>query len=101
MRENMIVKGCDTGFGLDLAKHLHELGFKVFAGCLLKDSEGPGAKELMSIKLNRMVVLQLDVTRPEDWQNALQVVRREDTRDSGKEEIPYILLLNHNNFPVT
>lgn len=32
----MFVTGCDTGFGHALAKHLHKLGFTVFAGCLLK-----------------------------------------------------------------
>lgn len=32
----VLVTGCDTGFGHALAKHLHKLGFTVFAGCLLK-----------------------------------------------------------------
>lgn len=32
----MLITGCDTGFGYALAKHLHKLGFTVFAGCLLK-----------------------------------------------------------------
>lgn len=32
----VFVTGCDSGFGHALAKHLHELGFTVFAGCLLK-----------------------------------------------------------------
>ncbi len=32
----MFVTGCDSGFGHAAAKHLHKLGFTVFAGCLLK-----------------------------------------------------------------
>ena len=32
----VFVTGCDSGFGHALAKHLHKLGFTVFAGCLLK-----------------------------------------------------------------
>lgn len=32
----VLVTGCDCGFGHALAKHLHKLGFTVFAGCLLK-----------------------------------------------------------------
>lgn len=32
----VLVTGCDSGFGRALAKHLHQLGFTVFAGCLLK-----------------------------------------------------------------
>lgn len=32
----VFITGCDSGFGRALAKHLHKLGFTVFAGCLLK-----------------------------------------------------------------
>lgn len=32
----VLITGCDSGFGHALAKHLHKLGFTVFAGCLLK-----------------------------------------------------------------
>ncbi len=32
----VLITGCDSGFGHELAKHLHKLGFTVFAGCLLK-----------------------------------------------------------------
>lgn len=32
----VLITGCDSGFGHALAKHLHTLGFTVFAGCLLK-----------------------------------------------------------------
>lgn len=32
----VFITGCDGGFGRALAKHLHKLGFTVFAGCLLK-----------------------------------------------------------------
>ena len=31
----VFITGCDTGFGNDLARRLDELGFKVFAGCLI------------------------------------------------------------------
>lgn len=32
----VLITGCDSGFGFALSKHLHKLGFTVFAGCLLK-----------------------------------------------------------------
>ena len=41
--------GCDTGFGFELAKHLHSLECKVYAGCLFKDGEG--GKELAELGL--------------------------------------------------
>lgn len=43
----VLITGCDGGFGHALAKHLHKLGFTVFAGCLLKvqvTKRGPPAK---------------------------------------------------------
>jgi len=67
---SVLITGCDTGFGLVLAKHLHSLGFKVFAGCLLADSDGAGATELRSVGGPDLHVIQLDVTKPEDWSNA-------------------------------
>ncbi len=79
--------GCDSGFGLELAKHAHSLGFNVFAGCLLKESGcGDGAKELASLPdpESRMTVLQLDATSDEDWkQSAEAVSEAAKSSDSG------------------
>ena len=67
----------------------------VFAGCVLKDRDGEGAKKLEAIaekhdqKIikkqlkgksvessdNKLHVLQLDVTREEDWQRTLAYIR--------------------------
>ena len=66
-------KGCDTGFGLELARHLHEQGFDVYAGCLLRDSEGAADLAVVAKSKGRMSVLQLDVTRSEDWEAAFEV----------------------------
>jgi len=71
----VLVTGCDTGFGLALAKHLEGLGFTVFAGCLLADKHGAGAVELRENTSGRMHVVQLDVTKEEDWQSALSYVK--------------------------
>ncbi|KAK7871246.1 hypothetical protein R5R35_007535 [Gryllus longicercus] len=55
----VLVTGCDSGFGLALARRLQELGCVVFAGCL-QAANGDGAVELR--RLPRVHVLQLDVT---------------------------------------
>ncbi|XP_026056639.1 D-beta-hydroxybutyrate dehydrogenase, mitochondrial [Carassius auratus] len=68
----VLITGCDTGFGLALAKHFHKLGFTVFAGCLFKDGEG--AKELESLHSEKLKVLQLDVCSEEQVSEALQVL---------------------------
>ena len=87
--------GCDTGFGLTLAQKFHADGMTVFAGCVLKDRGGEGAKKLEGIaeehdqkiikkqlegksiedRDNKLHVLQLDVTSEEDWQRALSFIR--------------------------
>lgn len=74
----VLITGCDTGFGFNLAKHLHKLGFIVYATCLNKN--GPGGQQLQSIvtlnfELKRMHVLQVDVTKDEDWEKAVAYIK--------------------------
>ncbi|CAL1597048.1 unnamed protein product [Knipowitschia caucasica] len=71
----VLITGCDRGFGLGLAKHLHKLGFTVFAGCLLKDEGGEGAKELEEMRSERMKVLQMDVCSEEQTERAVESIR--------------------------
>ena len=91
----IIYLGCDTGFGLTLAQKLHAKGMTVFAGCVLKDRNGEGAKKLEAIAEkhdqknikkqlkgksvedcdNKLHVLQLDVTSEEDWQRTIAYIK--------------------------
>uniref|UniRef100_A0A8C1NUC5 3-hydroxybutyrate dehydrogenase, type 1 n=1 Tax=Cyprinus carpio TaxID=7962 RepID=A0A8C1NUC5_CYPCA len=61
----VLITGCDTGFGLALAKHFHKLGFTVFAGC---------AKELESLHSEKLKVVELDVCSEEQVSQALRFV---------------------------
>ncbi|KAM4771821.1 D-beta-hydroxybutyrate dehydrogenase, mitochondrial-like [Rhinophrynus dorsalis] len=72
----VLITGCDKGFGFALAKHLHSLGFTVFAGCLLKDKNGDGAQELQRIESDRMRVLQLNVCSEEEVTKAVEYVKQ-------------------------
>ncbi|XP_030072551.1 LOW QUALITY PROTEIN: D-beta-hydroxybutyrate dehydrogenase, mitochondrial-like [Microcaecilia unicolor] len=74
--KHVLITGCDTGFGFALAKHLHAIGFTVFAGCLLKDKGGDGATELKSMQSDRMKVLQLNVTSDEEVAQAVEFVKK-------------------------
>lgn len=69
----VVITGCDTGFGHRLAKRLSRQGFLVFAGCLSCDSEG--AVELKN--LSNVKVLELDVTKQEHVDDALDAVKRD------------------------
>ncbi|KAK7084180.1 (2R,3R)-2,3-butanediol dehydrogenase [Halocaridina rubra] len=71
----VFITGCDSGFGLNLALHLHQLGFRVFAGCLMAESCGKGAEELKQIKSDRLHVVQLDVTKQDQMKGAVKQVK--------------------------
>ncbi|XP_030624779.1 D-beta-hydroxybutyrate dehydrogenase, mitochondrial [Chanos chanos] len=71
----VLITGCDCGFGHSIAKHLHNRGFTVFAGCLLKDKGGEGALELEKMHSDRMKVVQLDVCDEEQVSRAVEFVR--------------------------
>eukprot|EP00079_Xenopus_tropicalis_P011720 XP_002937888.1 PREDICTED: D-beta-hydroxybutyrate dehydrogenase, mitochondrial-like isoform X1 [Xenopus tropicalis] len=74
--KEVLITGCDTGFGFALAKHLHKLGFTVFAGCLLKDKNGNGAEELQGMQSDRMHVFQLNVCNEEEVAKAVEFVKQ-------------------------
>ncbi|XP_037381213.1 D-beta-hydroxybutyrate dehydrogenase, mitochondrial [Talpa occidentalis] len=71
----VLITGCDSGFGFSLAKHLHSKGFLVFAGCLMKDTEGEGVKELDSLKSDRLKTIQLNVCNSQEVERAVEEVR--------------------------
>ena len=69
---NVLVTGCDTGFGNSLARSLDARGVRVFAGCLTKD----GAKGLTEKTSSRLTTFIIDVTKTESVDNALDFVTR-------------------------
>lgn len=62
-------EGCDSGFGHATARCLDAMGFHVFATVLDMDSEG--AKRLRSSCSPRLTLLQVDITQPQQIQQAL------------------------------
>ncbi|XP_076332454.1 retinol dehydrogenase 16-like [Tachypleus tridentatus] len=69
----VFISGCDTGFGHELAKRLHSLGFHVFAGCLKPTDNG--AQQLRSVCSDRLEVIELDVTDENMVSEAVKRVR--------------------------
>ncbi|XP_077528688.1 retinol dehydrogenase 7-like [Haemaphysalis longicornis] len=69
--KSVLITGCDTGFGYLLATQLAGEGFFTYAGCL--DENSDGAKGLK--KRANLRVLQMDVTKEEEIQAALQTVQ--------------------------
>uniref|UniRef100_A0A0B6Z6J6 Uncharacterized protein n=1 Tax=Arion vulgaris TaxID=1028688 RepID=A0A0B6Z6J6_9EUPU len=71
----VVVTGCDSGFGLGLAKRLYPKGFTVFATCLSLESDG--AKLLKNLGTDRLKVIQLDITNDDSVARCLRLVREE------------------------
>ncbi|XP_041048547.1 corticosteroid 11-beta-dehydrogenase isozyme 2 [Carcharodon carcharias] len=69
----VLITGCDSGFGKAMAQHFDSLGFEVFATVLNKD--GPGAKELLQMCSQQLTLIQMDLTKPEDIERALQITK--------------------------
>lgn len=69
----VFITGCDSGFGKATAKRLDSLGFQVFATVL--DLNGEGAQELRRSCSPRLTVLQVDITQPQQVQQALADTR--------------------------
>ncbi|XP_060581278.1 17-beta-hydroxysteroid dehydrogenase type 6-like isoform X6 [Ruditapes philippinarum] len=77
----VLITGCDSGFGNQIARRLDKKGFTVFAGCLLPDREG--AKQLKAECSDRLHIIHVDVT--DDWlvRGAVKYVKE----NLGKNEL--------------
>lgn len=72
----VFVTGCDTGFGHELSKKLHAMGFTVFATCFDEKSNGATRLKRLGDESGRLHVIQMDVTKQEDVDNALEYVEK-------------------------
>ena len=70
----VLVTGCDTGFGNQIAYRLDQLGFHVYAGVLFPD--GDGAKQLQQKCSKRLKILKMDVTKPEEVKNVVEQIKQ-------------------------
>jgi len=68
----VLVTGCDTGIGHEVARHLDLLGFHVFAGCL--DTASEGAQRLRVEASPRLKLVNMDVTRDDHVKRAVEYV---------------------------
>jgi NAD(P)-dependent dehydrogenase (short-subunit alcohol dehydrogenase family) len=75
--KTVLITGCDTGFGRDIAIQMAGQGWKVFAGCLTKD----GISTLQN-KNHSIVAIQMDVTKSDDIERVVKFVT-EQVKDVG------------------
>lgn len=78
----VLITGCDSGFGLELAVRLHARGMRVFAGCLLPDSLGATRLQALSAapseegKGSVHVIAPMDVTSDSQVEDAVNKVKK-------------------------
>ena len=70
-KKAVLITGCDSGFGYELAKKFDARGLQVFAACLTAEGQA-GLKSECS---QRLTTLKLDVVEQNDVQKALEVVK--------------------------
>ncbi|XP_056595417.1 estradiol 17-beta-dehydrogenase 2 [Triplophysa dalaica] len=80
LNKAVLITGCDSGLGHDLAKCLDSAGVRVFAGVL--DECGPGARELKRAASSKLTILQLDVTNRRQIKQAYEFIRSQ-TGETG------------------
>jgi len=68
----VLITGCDTGIGHEVARHLDMLGCNVFAGCL--DTASEGAQRLRVEASPRLKLVNMDVTREEHVKMAVEYI---------------------------
>ncbi|XP_052094556.1 D-beta-hydroxybutyrate dehydrogenase, mitochondrial-like [Mytilus californianus] len=73
-KKAVLITGCDTGFGHFIAIRLAKDGFVVFAGVL--DINGKGANTLKDRKLQNLHLIQLNVTKSVQIQEAVNHVQK-------------------------
>ncbi|XP_052400096.1 estradiol 17-beta-dehydrogenase 2-like [Carassius gibelio] len=71
----VLITGCDSGFGHDLARFLDSAGMRVFAGVL--DERSPGALKLKKDASQNITVLQIDITDSSQITQAHQYIQRQ------------------------
>ena len=69
--KSVLITGCDSGFGYELACRLDKLGCMVFATCLTKD----GVTNLNANCSSRLRAVQMDVTNMQDVKAAFEFVK--------------------------
>lgn len=78
----VLITGCDSGFGLELAVRLHSRGMRVFAACLLPDSLGANKLRALSVtpseegKGSVHVIAPMDVTSDSQVEDAVKQVTK-------------------------
>lgn len=87
----VVITGCDTGFGKNLAFQAADKGYHVFVGCLQADSCSNIYADVTNI-----TAVECDVTKDEHVTKLVGVVEKwlKDTNDNKKKRVLHCLINN-------
>jgi NAD(P)-dependent dehydrogenase (short-subunit alcohol dehydrogenase family) len=86
----IVITGCDSGFGKELALWAAEAGFVVFAGCLSKDS----FDHFKDVKSSTIIPMVMNVTSDLDVKIAADLVSKWMNEKSKKKRFLHALVNN-------
>ena len=75
-KKNILVTGCDSGFGLQTALDLSESNCQVFAGCRTQE----GVNKLQNDEAFQGMAFIMDVTKDDDVQKARKIIAKNGGR---------------------
>lgn len=75
----VLITGCDSGFGREMAIRLDKMGVHVLATCLTKEGE----QSLRSVTSDKLKTFQMDVTNSQQIKDVYEEVKRQIPGDSG------------------
>ena len=75
----VLITGCTSGFGKEIAMRLDQLGFRVFATCRTKE----GQDSLRGVCSDRVKAYVMDVTDRGQVQEVFEMIKREIPDDKG------------------
>lgn len=75
----VLITGCDSGFGYELANKLDKLGFNIFACCLTKTA----VQKLNETSSSKLQAIEMDVTRDASIEKAMEIVERKLPNGKG------------------
>jgi NAD(P)-dependent dehydrogenase (short-subunit alcohol dehydrogenase family) len=97
-RRAVVVTGCDSGFGRDIALSAAKQGFVVFAGCLTVSTSGPSMTQEFRQNENDhggdLHPFQLDVTSDADCQLAVSLVENWLRDENGDRRMLHAIVNN-------
>lgn len=81
--KHVLITGCDSGFGREIALKLDKMGACVLATCLTKE----GAQNLRSVASEKLKTFQMDVTDPQQIKQVFCKVNQLLEDSSGRSKI--------------